>query len=165
MRVQELVLADEIGTSGYVTVVEWQATDSVTDALFYDLELKLCHTPLDELTDYYEDNYGGNTPELVATADPFSVTVGADEWFDIPGFQPFSYDGVDNLLIEVRWRLDNEKEVDCWSWAADNIRYLANYGYDAEFGTASVKANRLRITLEDDPAVVPVSWGLIKAGL
>ena len=63
--------------------------------------MKLCHTSLDELTDYYEDNYGGNTPELVATADPFSVTVGADEWFDIPGFQPFSYDGVDNLLIEV----------------------------------------------------------------
>lgn len=157
--------ADEIGTSGFVTVVEWQATDPVTDALFYDLELKLCHTPLDELTDYYEDNYGGNTPELVATADPFSVTVGADEWFAVPDMTPYHYDGVENLLIEIRWRVDNEKDVHCWSWASDSIRYLANYGYDAEFGTASVKANRLRITLEDAPAVVPVSWGLIKAGL
>ncbi len=63
--------------------------------------MKLCHTSLDELTDYYEDNYGGNTPEVVSEEDPLVLTTTADEWFDIPGFQPFSYDGVDNLLIEV----------------------------------------------------------------
>jgi len=164
MRVQELVPANEIGGSGWVTKIEWQAATAATDARFYELELRLCHTPLDELTDYYDDNYGGNTPELVAVADPLSVTAGTDEWFAVPDMTPYHYDGADNLLVEVRWRVDNEREVDCWSWASDRDRYLSNYGYDAESGTASVKANRLRLTLEDGPAVLPVSWGVIKAG-
>jgi hypothetical protein len=159
------VLADEIGMSGYVTELEWQATYAVTGAEFYDLELKLCHTSLDEVTNYYEDNYDGNTPELVASADPLTVTAVADEWFGVPGQQPYYYDGVDNLLVEVRWRTDNEMEVDCWSWAGDVIRYVSNYGYDADWGMTSVKANRLRITIEPEIAVVPTSWGVIKAGL
>ncbi|OGD74817.1 MAG: hypothetical protein A2Y64_00420 [Candidatus Coatesbacteria bacterium RBG_13_66_14] len=164
MRVQELVPADEIGTSGWVTKIEWQAAYAATDARFFDLELKLCHTPLDELTDRFDDNYGGNTPELVAEADPLSVTAGADEWFAVPDMTPYHYDGAQNLLVEVRWRVDNEKEVDCWSWASDRLRYLSNYGYDAESGTPSVKANRLRLTLEPEQAVAGTSWGVIKAG-
>jgi hypothetical protein len=149
--------------SGWVTKVEWQAEAAATDARFFELELKLCHTPLDELTEYYDDNYGGNAPELVAEADPLTVTVGADEWFAVPDMTPYYYDGSENLLVEVRWRVDNEKEVDCWSWASDRIRYLSSYGYDAETGLTSVKANRLRLTLEGGPAVVPASWGIIKA--
>ena len=148
-----------------MTKIEWQANAAVTDARFFDLELKLCHTPLDELTDRYQDNYGGNTPELVAEADPLSVTAGVDEWFAVPGMTPYYYDGEQNLLVEIRWRTDNEKEVDCWSWASDRVRYLANYGYDAESGLASVKANRLRLTLEEGPSVEEASWGLIKAGI
>jgi hypothetical protein len=159
------VPADEIGASGWVTKIEWQANAAVTDALFYDLELKLCHTPLDELTDYYQDNYGGNTPELVAEADPLSVTAGVDEWFAVPDMTPYYYDGEQNLLVEIRWRVDNEREVDCWSWASDSVRYLSNYGYDAESGLASVKANRLRLTLEEGPSVEETSWGVIKAGI
>jgi hypothetical protein len=158
------VPADEIGMSGWVTKIEWQAAAAVTDAQFFELELKLCPTPLDELTEYFDDNYGGNTPELVAEADPLSVTAGVDEWFAVPDMTPFYYDGTQNLLVEVRWRVDNEKEVECWSWASDRVRYLANYGYDAEEGAPSVKANRLRLTLEEGPAVVGTSWGVIKAG-
>jgi len=101
---------------------------------------------------------------LAASADPLEVTAGTDEWFAVPDMAPYHYDGADNLLVEVRWRADNEREVDCWSWASGIVRYPANYGYDAEQGTASVKANRLRPTLEDGPAVLPVSWGVIKAG-
>src|SRR4030042_5891688 len=107
MRVQELVLAEEIGFAGNISDVAFQAFNGETDARFYSWRMMLCHTSLDELTDSFTANYDGNTPEVVCTADPLSITCQTADWVAMPHFSDFAYDGEDNLLIEYQWQRDN----------------------------------------------------------
>jgi hypothetical protein len=134
------------------------------NAQFNAFEMHLCHTSLDELTTSFSGNYDGNEPELVAAADPVVFNVTADEWFDIPGFTPFHYDGVENLIIEVQWMNDNGVDLLTWITDTDTYRLLSHKYLDEDIGFLDVIYHRFRITIEFDESVEEVSWGMIKAG-
>ena len=143
--------------------MEYQSGGAYSNAPFHLLEFRLCHTPLATLTTNFQQNYGGNTPALVASADPYLVTAGLDEWFGFNCSPTFNYNGHDNLICEVRWKnTTTETEVDTWSYDCGTDRGLSNKGYNAETGTVSSKINRFRITF-DDAGVGPTSLGRVKA--
>jgi len=131
--------------------------------LFYDFEMRLCHTPLAELTENFSDNYGGNTPVLVASADPLDITAPEEGWWSVPDFEPFRYDGVQNLIIEIRWQDDNEESVDMWCFDSGADRFLLSKQYGGETGSLATKLNRFRLTLETDTSVEPASLGRVKS--
>ena len=164
-RVQELVLAEEIGTSGIISDVAFQAWNGETDARFYAWRMMLCRTSLDELTDSFSANYDGNEPQIVSSADPLIITCATDDWLPMPDFTGFSYDGEDNLLIEYQWLSDNSRDVYTWIWATEGCRILYNKKLEEDTGFLEATAHRLRLTFEPDIAVEEVSWGVIKAGL
>jgi hypothetical protein len=158
------VLASEIDLVGTITEVAYDVDDGpYSGCLFYDFEMRLCHTPLDELTENFTDNYGGNTPVLVAAADPLDITAPEEGWWGVPDLEPFEYNGKDNLIIEVRWQDDNESAV--WMWAFDSgaNRLLFTKPYDGDTGSLTSKINRFRLTLETDTAVEPASLGKVKS--
>ncbi len=127
--------------------------------------MRLCHTPLSALTENFQQNYGGNTPVLVASADPYLITAGSDQWFGVNCAPTFAYNNQNNLIVEVRWKnTQTETEVDCWSWDSGTNRLLIYKDYNAETGQLSSKIDRLRITY-DDSAVAPTSLGRVKAML
>jgi len=163
-RVQDLVRNFEIGAPGTITAVAYQAQNDAANAQFNAFEMRFCHTSLDELTDSFTANYDGNEPELVASADPLVLDGAADAWLDIPGFASFHYDGVDNLLIEVQWYMDNGVDLDTWVTNTDTDRLLYHKYLDEDVGFLVQIYHRFRITIEFDEGVEAVSWGIIKAG-
>ncbi len=149
--------------AGTITELAYDVTDGpYSDCLFYNFEMRLCHTPLSELTENFSDNYGGNTPVMVARANPLEITVEEDGWWPVPEFGPFEYDGENNLVIEVRWQDDNEKSIYMWAFDSGADRFLLSKEYDGETGYLATKLNRFRLTLETDSAVTPASFGKIK---
>ncbi len=122
--------------------------------------MRLCHTPLSELTENFNDNYSGNTPELVAQADPLNITCD-DGWWSVPGFSSFEYNGTDNLIIEIRWQDDNEVSVYMWCFDSGADRFLLAKGYEAGTGSVATKMNRFKLTIENS-VIETASLGKIK---
>jgi hypothetical protein len=70
---------------------------------FHKVHIYATHTSLDQLTISFENNYDGNTPELVYYRDVLDVSWDYLAWnlqmFDAA----FEYNGTENLLIEFTW--------------------------------------------------------------
>ena len=105
---------------------------------------------------------GGKTPVLVATAHPYTINGKKDEWFGLDCAPAFDYNGVDNLIVEVRWRNQQlTTKIEVWAYTAANNRLLIHKDYNATEGQLSPKTDRLRLTF-DDSAAAPTSLGKIK---
>ncbi len=146
-----------------ITEVAYDVTDGpYSNCLFYDFEMRLCHTALAELTENFDDNYGGNMPFLVAQADPLNIVAPEEDWWAVPDLEPFEYNGESNLIIEVRWQDDNEESVYMWAFDSGADRFLLTKFYDGDTGYLATKLNRFRLTLETDSTVEPASLGRVK---
>jgi hypothetical protein len=106
-RFQMLYPASDIGRSGTIAQIAWKLFVS----MYYDPEtgtnpntsIKLCHTPLADLTTDFNGNYGGNTPVWVYHDDAYTHGGVGNAWDTIDLTTPFEYNGTDNLLVEVVW--------------------------------------------------------------
>ncbi len=157
-----MVLASEINAAGDITDVAYDVTGGpYSNGLFWKFEMRLCHTSFDELTDNFNDNYTGNTPVLVAEANPLNITTD-DGWWSVPELSSFEYNGSDNLIIEIRWWEDNNVSVYMWCFDSGADRFLLAKGYDAVSGSVATKMNRFRLTV-DSSGIEGASLSRIKA--
>ncbi len=158
-----MVLKSELNFGAPITRVEYQSYDTYPAGNFYEFEMRLCHTPLSELTTNFNQNYGGNTPVLVARASPFTINGVKDQWFGAKFTTPFEYNNRDNLIVELRWRNQQlTTKIEVWAYVAGSNRLLINKGYNPTEGQVSPKTDRLRISF-GDVALAPTSLGRIKA--
>jgi len=133
------------------------------DVAFYKCELRMCHTSRSTLTDNFITNYDGNTPALVAAADPFVVNAKLDDWFGFDLSPNFNYDKSKNLIVEIRWQ-NESTGAKCNTWAYDTGvgRMLKTREYNGSSGTLVPTVNRFRVTY-DNPAVEVSSLGRVRA--
>jgi hypothetical protein len=158
-----LVLKSELNFGAPITRVEYQSYDTYAAGNFYEFEMRLCHTPLSELTTNFSQNYGGKTPVLVARASPFTINGVKDQWFAVKFTTPFEYNNSDNLIVELRWRNQQlTTKIEVWAYTAGSNRLLINKGYNPSEGQVSPKTDRLRITFSGVP-VAATSLGNVKA--
>jgi hypothetical protein len=68
-----------------------------------DMRISLTHTSATSLSTTFENNYGGNTPTEVFFKSTFELNSTPVGWKQIVFDTAFSYNGTDNLLIEIRW--------------------------------------------------------------
>ena len=71
------------------------------DQTFNDFKIHVAHTDITSMTLTYEDNYSGNTPELVYSAATMTPSTVRNEWFGWEFDPPFHYDGTSNLIFEL----------------------------------------------------------------
>ena len=144
---------------GEVQLLCGSATNNA--GIFNNFEIRACHTPLTDLTVYYEDNYGGNTPVTVAAVDTLELNWVNGEWGRLPCDSPFEYNGTDNLLLEFRWEGDDSRAVYVLGWyPPGGNRVLDGYSLTSPTGTLREYMNRLRIyftTGIDDAESTPVA--------
>ncbi|UCH78615.1 MAG: hypothetical protein JSU81_01300 [Candidatus Coatesbacteria bacterium] len=159
------MLASELRFAGDVTRVEWNASAAVAGAGFGDVEITLCETSLSQLTTSFRGNYGGNTPALIYRNSWLLVTTTGDQWFGFDCSAPFAYGGSKNLIIEMRWRGDNETTVTSWHFdTRPAFRNCAVGTYAAEQGKLGTWCSRHRLTFTA-AGVAPTSLGRIKTFL
>jgi hypothetical protein len=157
------VLASELNVAGDVTRVEWNASAAVTGAGFGDAEITLCETSLSELSTSFAGNYGGNTPALIYSNSWLVVTTTGDQWFGFDCAKAFAYGGAKNLIVEMRWRRDNETTVPTWHFdTKPAFRNCAVGTYNAEQGKLGTWVSRHRFTYTA-AAVSPTPLGRVKA--
>ena len=158
-----MVLKSELNFGAPITRVEYQSYDTYAAGNFYEFEMRLCHTPLSELTTNFSQNYGGKTPVLVARASPFTINGVKDQWLAVKFTTAFEYNNRDNLIVELRWRNQQlTTKIEVWAYTAGSNRLLINKGYNPTEGQVSPKTDRLRITFSGVP-VAATSLGNVKA--
>jgi hypothetical protein len=152
-----------LNVAGDVTRVDWNASAAVSGAGFGDVEITLCETSLAELTTSFAGNYAGHTPALIYSNSWLVVNTSGDQWFGFDCGRPFTYGGAKNLIVEMRWRRDNETTVPSWHFdTKPAFRNCAVGTYAAEQGKLGTWCSRHRFTYTA-AAVNASSLGRVKA--
>jgi hypothetical protein len=102
MTYQGLVQQSDIGLAGDIIALGFQSFNT-SGGTYNNVQISLCHTTVLTLSSDIIANYGGNTPQMVFTADSLSLSGDPDEWQSIIFTAPFSYNNTDSLLVEIRW--------------------------------------------------------------
>jgi len=109
MRCQMLYDNSYINYAGTVTEFQLEKSDG-NSAEFYNVKFYLCHTSLTSLTPTFNQNYGGNTPKMVASFATYKVPAVVGP-YPIPMAETFAYNNVDNLLFEVTWESSDKNAL------------------------------------------------------
>ncbi len=101
-RTQMLYLASEINGAGPITGIALQ-TSAITTTGSYTYTLKLGHTTLTELTTSFAANYNAGMPSTLVSSGSFTIPGGvpAGEYIWIPFPGTFTYNGQDNLIVDI----------------------------------------------------------------
>jgi hypothetical protein len=163
MRFQTLFTKSQLGISGSITQIAFRVQADVPYGLYHNGRITLCHTDLNTLTQYFNDNYDNYTPVDTLTDAEIFVPGLADSWVTFDFTTPFNYNIAHNLIVEVRWFTDNGNDVPVWAWdpASGNRRVWAS-AQDATEGFAEHYAYYMRFMIGGD-AVQPNSLGMMKA--
>jgi hypothetical protein len=107
-----LFLQSEINLAGQVIKFAVMP-QSISNPTYNNLRLYLCHTTrTNDLSTTFNDNYDGNTPQLMFDSASCTFTVSAGQWLEFP--TNFDYDNVNNLLAEIRWRGGSGQNTYIW---------------------------------------------------
>lgn len=104
-RYQMLYRAQEINGAGYITSISFQYDAGIAAAVNCPNEtIKMGHTNLTGLTATFVANVQIGQGSLVTVLDNAGINIpagNAGEYFNITLAQPFYYNGVDNLVVEI----------------------------------------------------------------
>ena len=101
-RTQMLYFASEITGTGPITGIGMQA-NATTVTGSYTYTLKLGHTTVSALTATFANNFNAGTPSTIVTSGSFTIPAGvpAGEYIWIPFPGTFTYNGSDNLIVDI----------------------------------------------------------------
>ena len=159
-RCQMLYDQAKINYAGTINEFELQKhrprTCTVSNVKFY-----LCHTNLAALTTNFKDNYGGNTPVLVASYATYVVPAKAG-FYPIPMTKIFAYNNKDNLILEITYEKATGTICNLlFGWLSSHRCY--GYSPTAETGETDNVGYNGRISFSYYTAVSPTSLGRVKA--
>ena len=104
-RYQMLYTPAELEGSGSIESVAFQFNaDLAADAHCPNVVIKLGHTSQDVVTTTFSDNVETGKGSMITAFSEANITIlsgSADEFFSLELDEPFSYNGVDNLVVEV----------------------------------------------------------------
>jgi len=159
-RCQMLYDQAKINYAGVINEFELEksnaSTCTVTNAKFY-----LCHTNLTTLTTNFKNNYGGNTPVLVASYANYTVPAVAG-FYPIPMTTNFPYNNKDNLILEITYESITGSSCGLRNGSVSLHRCWA-YSPTAETGSADGVGYNGRISFSYFTPVSPASLGRVKA--
>ena len=127
-RMQALYLSSDVSGTGPITGIGMQAFGT-TVAGSYTYTLKLGHTTLSALTATFADNYNVGVPSTIVTSGSFTIPAGVPAgqyiWIPFPG--TFSYNGHDNLIVDI--------DVSNASTASNNFTFKSGFTDRMAFGS------------------------------
>ena len=167
-RFQCMWYQSEINEAGRVTKVEFQFRGYASGSppiTFNNVDMLLCHSSLNALTNNFQNNYDGKTPVKVYSGN-FKIPAGLNEkdWFIQCEPNNFTYNNKDNLLFEISWSR-NTASLNTFFWlsiSGQPGRLYAENNKTATTGVLVTKDGQIaRITISN-PAVEATSLGRVK---
>lgn len=155
------MLDDEINDAISISKIHFKRGPAgEPNTLLNDFKIYMGLCAVDSLGMNFDDNFVSGTKTLVYSANPFTVNVGVDEWFEIVLDTPYYYDYTDNLLVEVEWS-SGEYSLYTWQWEGQGTRALrGDYGA----GTANEPLDDVpHLILEGELSLDQSTFGSIKA--
>jgi len=165
-RWQQIWFQNQINEAGAITLVEFQRHPSYSGngGTYQNGDVLLCHTTLSAITNTYATNYGGFTPVNIFSG-VISIPAGAGGVFFtvVGGISNFTYNNVNNLLIEVSWSsgTSGTNFMNCTSSGQPGRLYAQSKS--PATGTIGAGYGHIaRITIRPS-AVAPTSLGRVKS--
>jgi len=113
-RFQTLFLQSEINLAGQIIKFAFMPQD-IANPTYNNLRFYFCHTNRsNDISTIFDDNYDGNTPELMFDSASCTFSVSAGQWLEFP--VNFDYNNVNNLLFELRWRDCSDQNTYIWRY-------------------------------------------------
>jgi hypothetical protein len=160
-RFQMLFDREAINYAGAVNEFELQkstaATSTYAGAKFY-----LCHTGLSALTTNFQNNYGGNTPALVASFSSYNLPPRSG-FYPVPMATTFAYNNVDNLILEITYESSSGAGAGLYCGSMSTPHRCFGRTSSAETGTVDNWGYNARLSFSHYPGVAPASLGRVKA--
>jgi hypothetical protein len=160
-RIQMLYDRSAINYAGAVNEFELQkstyATSTYAGAKFY-----LCHTGLAALTNNFRNNYGGNTPALVASFSSYNLPARSG-FYPIPMATTFAYNNADNLILEITYESSSGAGAGLYCGSMSTPHRCFGRGSSAETGTVDYWGYNARLSFSYYSGVAPASLGRVKA--
>lgn len=160
-RIQMLFDREAIDYAGTVNEFELQkssaATSTYAGAKFY-----LCHTGLSALTTNFQNNYGGNTPALVASFSSYNLPPRSG-FYPVPMATTFAYNNVDNLILEITYESSSGAGAGLYCGSMSTYHRCFGRGSSAEKGTVDYWGYNARLSFSYYAGVAPASLGRVRA--
>lgn len=112
---------------------------------FYDSYVIACHTGFAELTDNFEINYDGNTPEMTLSLSTHDLSWNYKEWNAVGFDSGFDYNGADNLLLEFSFIGNDGNSLYNRGWYPEGGNRVLDGYPGSETGELRPYMNALRI--------------------
>lgn len=159
-RFQTFFLQSEISNPGRIIRFAFQPSSAVTGA-YNNFKFYLCHTTVSNLSTTFNDNYSGNTPQLLIDSVSFTMGGTANQWLEWP--VSFSYDNTSNLLVEIRWRSDGGVNVPIWRTGNSGTRRVWSFVSDTALtGQGDFAGYHVKLTIERTGVAEEVVLGMSK---
>ncbi len=160
-RIQMLFDREAIDYAGAVNEFELQkssaATSTYAGAKFY-----LCHTGLSALTTNFRNNYGGNTPVLVASFSSYNLPRRSG-FYPVPMATTFTYNNVDNLILEITYESSSGDGAGLYCGEMTTYHRCFGRTSSAETGSVDNWGYNARLSFSYYPGVAPASLGRVRA--
>ncbi len=160
-RIQMLFDQSAINCAGVINEFELQKSSAETGA-FAGVKFYLCHTSLTALTNNFRDNYGGNTPALVASFPSYNLPPRSG-FYPIPMATTFSYNNTDNLILEITYESSSGSGGGLYCGRMATYHRCFGRGSSAETGTVDYWGYNGRLSFSYYQGVAPASLGRVKA--
>ncbi len=173
-RIQMLYNASIINEAGYVNMIAFQGRE--VNPFWAEMEnfsIRLGHSTNDTLGTVFDAHLSGAWTTVLNEPVYYINTSEDLEWFFIDVENSFDYNGIDNLLVDIRWRGGNTSDgsslgINCYGTASYN-GYLRATDDTATTGTAWDRYNNLQVLFcESDNltwSAVSLNTGLFTAGI
>jgi hypothetical protein len=160
-RIQMLYDRSAINYAGVVNEFELHKTSAGTGS-FAGAKFYLCHTSVGSLTNNFRDNYGGNTPALVASFTNYLLPARSG-FYPIPMSTTFTYNNADNLILEITYESSSGAGGGLYCGRMNTAHRCFGRSSSSESGTTDTWGYNGRLSFSYYPAVEPASLGRVRA--
>jgi hypothetical protein len=160
-RFQMLFDQAKINYAGTINEFELQKSTAATSA-YAGAKFYLCHTSLSALTTNFQNNYGGNTPALVASFSSYNLPPRSG-FYPVPMATTFDYNNVDNLILEITYESSSGAGAGLYCGSMSTHHRVFGRTSSAETGTVDYWGYNARLSFSYYPGVAPASLGRIRA--
>jgi hypothetical protein len=159
-RFQGVFLQADINHAGRIIKFAFMP-EAISNPTYNNLRLYFCLTNrTNDISAIFNDNYDGNTPQLMFDSASCTFNVAAGQWLEFP--VSFDYNNVNNLLLEIRWRGSSNHNTYLWAYYIQNTeKYrVFNLGSDsAVTGSADYARYYVKLTIESTTGIEDIVIG------